>query len=196
MFNVKFVLCCNSTDIIATLGRAFDKPQFKDNTLKLQFSKQMTPDEKKLFISYQEHIVALDIIIFRGYDFLMEPSMKLDLLESLSIVLGRYNEPINMWYYTEALIFKHASTLKNLCLNINHRGLDDLDVPDLPCLESLIVSRLPTETVKSLFGASKQTIASLDIRDVDVNTYPPIKNDNEASAVYHFPNLHTLAIYL
>ena len=199
MFNVTFVLSCNSNEIINTLGRAFNKPQFKDNTLNLQFCKQLTPDEKKLFISYQKRIVALDIIIFRGYDFLMEPSMKLDLLESLSIVLRRYNEPINMRYYTEALIFKHASTLKKLCLkddNINlRRSFDDLDVPALPCLESLIVSRLHTETVWSLFGASKQTIASLDIGDVDVDTHPPIKNDNEASTIYQFPNLHTLAIY-
>ena len=139
-----------------------------------------------MFISYQKHIVALDIRIYpREYDFLIEPSMKLDLLESLSVVLERS---------TEAFIFRHASTLKKLCLT-NQSGLDNLEVPALPCLESLIVDRLHTETVWSLFRASKQTITSLDIRDVDVNTHPAINNNNEATSVYQFPNLQTLVIY-
>ena len=139
-----------------------------------------------MFISYQKHIVALDIIIYpREYDFLIEPSMKLDLLLSLSVVLERS---------TEDFIFRHASTLKKLCLT-DQSGLDNLEVPALPCLESLIVDRLHTETVWSLFRASKQTITSLDIRDVDVNTHPPINNDNEATSVYQFPNLQTLVIY-
>ena len=49
----------------------------------------------------------------------------------------------------------------------------------------------------TLFRASKQTITSLNIKDIDINTQPTINNagdENKADSIYQVPNLENLVI--
>ena len=113
-FNIKFHWNIDSNDIMASLDRAMIKSHNKCNTLKLQFKEYLTPIHKELLISYQDSIEALDIRIKGIEVFLIDPLVKFDLMESLSVESHGNKELLNQKNITESLIVRHASKLKKL----------------------------------------------------------------------------------
>ena len=141
-------------------------------------------------MSNKKSIVALDMNIYGGEGFLIKPSMKFELLESLSVSILSCQKN-----FTESLIVKHASKLKKLSVIDCSNMIGGIDVPTLPCIESLFVSALSPDIAWSLFRASKETITSLDISNIDMNTQPTINNaddENEDDSIYQVPNLENL----
>ena len=189
-FNIKFSMMSKSAEIMATLSRAMDKSHNKCNTLKLVFEEDLSPILKELLIRYQNSIEALDIKITECEVFFIDPLMKFHLLESLSV------EFLNHKSITESLIVRHASKLKKLRVR-KFWNIDNLNVPSLPVLESLSLVHINRPgPAWSLFRASKQTLTSLDIRYIDMNTQPPINDaeENEAVSIYQAPNLQNLVL--
>ena len=193
-FNIK-LHNLDSNSIMASLDRAMIKSHYKYNTLNLQFKQDLSPIHKELLMSYQDRIEALDIRIIGSEVFLIDPLMKFHLMESLSVEFHGNNELLNQKNITESLLLNHASKLKKLSVR-KYWLIDNLNVPALPVLESLTMSYFNPNPAWSLFRATKQTLTSLDIRYIDMNTQPPINDaeENEAVSIYQAPNLQNLLL--
>ena len=146
-----------------------------------------------MLINYQGSIVALHIQLHGREDFLIEQRMDFGLLEILSVDLREAVEPINQKNITESLLVKHASKLKKLSVQ-DWEMIDELNIPTLSALESLTVQGFRPEIAWLLYTASKQTIKSLNIGGISLNTQLPINNadENETAYIYQVPNLQNL----
>lgn len=177
----------NCDDISQALSRAFDKYEL-ELKMKLDFSCGLNPTMRKMMMDYMQNITGLGIKILGNEEFLLEPGVKFDLLNTLSVRATK-SEFTNQKKIIETFILKHSDKLINLRIDGDIFGTDvfkDLSVASLPVLESLTLYAVHSEALLSLLRASKPTLTRLEIRNT--------KTDAPASDFYSIPNLQHLSL--
>ena len=149
-----------------------------------------------------EALTSLVINIKGNEEVLLQPGFKFKNLESIEI--NDYDEDGIKYYdedfydtkvtVVEAMLVKHASSLKNLTVKDLEKSIT---VPALPKLDSLSLVIVSEESGRNLLDETRDTITSLNIDRLILNvdsTTPITDADSTNEAFYEIQNLTHLKI--
>ena len=187
IYTIRDINESNCEAIRRILSQALCKPLGLYKKLKLQFTGNLNDIMKDVLCKYKEIIICLDIEVFGDEEFLIEPNLEFNLLESLSVWFRR-SQFAGHKTILESLLAKHAHQLKDLRVRrICDKGLGNIIVPLLPNLDCLALHNVSiAESTSSFLEACRETVTSLDIRYTTIDVHPHIN---------YFPNLSNLTIW-
>ena len=174
------------------LSTAKAKVCFPEFRLRLRFSGYLKSTMKEMLIEWMKNIVSLVITIVENEDILLTPSLKFDLLESLSIIWFANGAITNHIPMMDSFIAKHADNLKELDIQAFFENDDDvITIPILPRLDQLKLRVVNSKSAWSVLQSCRPTITKLFLYDLNCPMHVSAELNN-IELPYLIPNLSYL----
>ena len=165
-FYIKGINADNCEEISRALATAMAKDQ-APKRLELGFDDDLTAVMKQMLLDYIELVRSLTIkVTDNNTEFLLQQSTFFESLKSLKLCCNDYVlNAENSGAVCEDMLAKHAHNLTHL--QVEYLG-ENLNVPVLPVIDSLVLREVDDEAACSLLEQSRSTLTSFIIFGTDV----------------------------
>ena len=135
--------------------------------LELGFDEDLTPVMKQMLLDYIKLVRSLTVkVTDNNTEFLLQQSTFFESLKSLKLCCNDYVlNAENSGAVCEDMLAKHAHNLTHL--QVEYLG-ENLNVPVLPVIDSLVLREVDDEAACSLLEQSRNTLTSFIIFGTDV----------------------------